>query len=152
MNEVEELYSDKRSGLYFGFLLGIVQMGVDDDDDDDGDDDDGDDEDGDDDDDDDDDGEDGGGGDADAIVVGVGVGVVGDDHDDDYDDDEDDGDGGELIVLVVWLVWDPWWSLAVGGALVGYITNLIAIKVGGGAGAAGGANCWSRASSSLSSP
>jgi hypothetical protein len=28
-----------------------------------------------------------------------------------------------------WLVWDPWWSLAVGGALVGYATDWLALKV-----------------------
>jgi hypothetical protein len=27
------------------------------------------------------------------------------------------------------LVWDPWWSLAVGGALVGYATDWLALKV-----------------------
>ncbi len=30
--------------------------------------------------------------------------------------------------MAVWLVWDPWWSLAVGGAIVGYLTNFFAIK------------------------
>ena len=33
-----------------------------------------------------------------------------------------------IIQMAVWVAWDPWWSLAVGGALVGYITNFIAIK------------------------
>ena len=33
-----------------------------------------------------------------------------------------------IAQMAVWLVWDPWWSLAVGGAIVGYLTNLFAIK------------------------
>jgi uncharacterized membrane protein YheB (UPF0754 family) len=28
-----------------------------------------------------------------------------------------------IIQMAQWLVWDPWWSLAVGGALVGYATD-----------------------------
>ena len=31
-------------------------------------------------------------------------------------------------LLQVWVAWDPPWSLALGGALVGYVTNLVAIK------------------------
>lgn len=34
-----------------------------------------------------------------------------------------------VIQMMVWLVFDPWWSLALGGALVGYITDWIALKV-----------------------
>ena len=30
--------------------------------------------------------------------------------------------------MMVWVVWDPWWSLAVGGMIVGYLTNFYAIK------------------------
>jgi len=33
-----------------------------------------------------------------------------------------------IFQMLVWVAWDPWWSLAVGGALVGYLTNLFAIK------------------------
>lgn len=33
-----------------------------------------------------------------------------------------------LVQMGVWVCWDPWWSLAVGGAAVGYVTNFIAIK------------------------
>ncbi len=33
-----------------------------------------------------------------------------------------------ILQMAVWVCWDPWWSLAVGGALVGYVTNFIAIK------------------------
>jgi len=33
-----------------------------------------------------------------------------------------------IIQMAVWVVWDPWWSLALGGALVGYVTNFVAIK------------------------
>lgn len=33
-----------------------------------------------------------------------------------------------ILQMLVWVCWDPWWSLAVGGAVVGYITNFIAIK------------------------
>lgn len=33
-----------------------------------------------------------------------------------------------IAQMALWLCWDPWWSLAVGGAAVGYITNFIAIK------------------------
>jgi hypothetical protein len=29
----------------------------------------------------------------------------------------------------VWLVWDPWWSLALGGAAVGFLTDWFALKV-----------------------
>ena len=31
--------------------------------------------------------------------------------------------------MAVWLVWDPWWSLALGGAIVGYLTDWFALKV-----------------------
>jgi len=33
-----------------------------------------------------------------------------------------------IFQMLVWVCWDPWWSLAVGGAVVGYVTNFIAIK------------------------
>lgn len=38
--------------------------------------------------------------------------------------------GGALgvVQMAVWVAWDPPWSLALGGALVGYLTNLVAIK------------------------
>ena len=31
--------------------------------------------------------------------------------------------------MLQWLVWDPWWSLAVGGAVVGYATNWLALTL-----------------------
>jgi len=31
--------------------------------------------------------------------------------------------------MMVWVVWDPWWSLAIGGALVGYATDWLALKL-----------------------
>ena len=31
--------------------------------------------------------------------------------------------------MAVWLLWDPWWSLALGGAAVGYLTDWFALKV-----------------------
>jgi uncharacterized membrane protein YheB (UPF0754 family) len=34
-----------------------------------------------------------------------------------------------IIQMAQWLVWDPWWSLAVGGALVGYATDWLALKL-----------------------
>ena len=34
-----------------------------------------------------------------------------------------------IIQMAQWLVWDPWWSLAVGGALVGYATNWLALTL-----------------------
>ena len=34
-----------------------------------------------------------------------------------------------LLQMVAWLLWTPWWSLAVGGAIVGYFTDYIALKV-----------------------
>ena len=34
-----------------------------------------------------------------------------------------------VIQMAQWLVWDPWWSLAVGGALVGYATDWLALKL-----------------------
>ncbi len=34
-----------------------------------------------------------------------------------------------IIQAVFWLLWDPAWSLAVGGAFVGYLTNFIALAV-----------------------
>jgi len=33
-----------------------------------------------------------------------------------------------IIQMAIWVLWDPWWSLAVGGAAVGYVTNFVAIK------------------------
>lgn len=33
-----------------------------------------------------------------------------------------------IFQMMVWVVWDPWWSLAVGGMVVGYLTNFFAIK------------------------
>jgi uncharacterized membrane protein YheB (UPF0754 family) len=33
-----------------------------------------------------------------------------------------------VLQMLVWVVWDPWWSLALGGAVVGYLTNFFAIK------------------------
>lgn len=34
-----------------------------------------------------------------------------------------------IFQMVQWLVWDPWWSLAVGGAAVGYATNWLALTL-----------------------
>ena len=34
-----------------------------------------------------------------------------------------------VLQMLQWLVWDPWWSLAVGGALVGYATDWLALKL-----------------------
>mmetsp|Transcript_26832 Transcript_26832/g.41950 ORF Transcript_26832/g.41950 Transcript_26832/m.41950 type:complete len:396 (-) Transcript_26832:233-1420(-) len=34
-----------------------------------------------------------------------------------------------LIQMMAWLVWNPKWSLAAGGALVGYVTDWVALKV-----------------------
>ena len=34
-----------------------------------------------------------------------------------------------LLQMAVWLVWSPWWSLAAGGALVGYVTDWFALKI-----------------------
>jgi uncharacterized membrane protein YheB (UPF0754 family) len=34
-----------------------------------------------------------------------------------------------VVQMAVWLVWDPWWSLAAGGALVGYVTDWLALKI-----------------------
>ena len=34
-----------------------------------------------------------------------------------------------LVQMLQWLVWDPWWSLAVGGAAVGYATNWLALTL-----------------------
>lgn len=34
-----------------------------------------------------------------------------------------------ILQMLQWLVWDPWWSLAVGGALVGYATDWLALKL-----------------------
>ena len=34
-----------------------------------------------------------------------------------------------VVQMGVWLVWDPWWSLAAGGALVGYVTDWFALKI-----------------------
>jgi hypothetical protein len=34
-----------------------------------------------------------------------------------------------IVQMLQWLVWDPWWSLAVGGALVGYATDWLALKL-----------------------
>ena len=31
--------------------------------------------------------------------------------------------------MIFWLLWDPWWSLALGGAVVGYLTDWFALKV-----------------------
>ena len=39
--------------------------------------------------------------------------------------------GGMLGVLqmLLWRVWSPWWSLALTGGLVGYVTDLLAIRM-----------------------
>ena len=34
-----------------------------------------------------------------------------------------------IFQMLQWLVWDPWWSLAVGGAVVGYATNWLALTL-----------------------
>jgi hypothetical protein len=34
-----------------------------------------------------------------------------------------------VLQMGVWLVWDPWWSLALGGAAVGFLTDWFALKV-----------------------
>jgi hypothetical protein len=34
-----------------------------------------------------------------------------------------------VVQMAVWLLWDPWWSLALGGAAVGYLTDWFALKV-----------------------
>jgi uncharacterized membrane protein YheB (UPF0754 family) len=34
-----------------------------------------------------------------------------------------------IFQMVQWLIWDPWWSLAVGGAAVGYATNWLALTL-----------------------
>ena len=34
-----------------------------------------------------------------------------------------------VLQMAVWLLWDPWWSLALGGAAVGYLTDWFALKV-----------------------
>ena len=34
-----------------------------------------------------------------------------------------------IFQMVQWLVWDPWWSLAVGGAAVGYATHWLALTL-----------------------
>ena len=34
-----------------------------------------------------------------------------------------------IFQMLQWLVWDPWWSLAVGGAAVGYATNWLALTL-----------------------
>ena len=33
-----------------------------------------------------------------------------------------------VVQMTVWMFWDPWWSLALGGMMVGYLTNFFAIK------------------------
>jgi hypothetical protein len=34
-----------------------------------------------------------------------------------------------LVQMAFWLLWDPRWTLVAGGAAVGYVTNLVALKV-----------------------
>jgi uncharacterized membrane protein YheB (UPF0754 family) len=34
-----------------------------------------------------------------------------------------------IVQMFQWLLWDPWWSLAVGGAAVGYATNWLALTL-----------------------
>jgi len=34
-----------------------------------------------------------------------------------------------VIQMAFWLMWDPWWSLALGGAIVGYVTDWFALKI-----------------------
>jgi len=34
-----------------------------------------------------------------------------------------------IVQMLVWVFWDPWWSLALGGALVGYVTNWLALTL-----------------------
>ena len=34
-----------------------------------------------------------------------------------------------LLQMLLWRVWSPWWSLALTGGLVGYVTDLLAIRM-----------------------